>query len=168
MLTFADKANNRIRQLTCVPCPIGYFCSSGAPVICPPGSFCPFSSINPTPCQAGSFSGSAGASACSPCPAGSYAWQTGTVKCESCPEGHFCPIGSSMRLVPNCGFGNYCPEGSAAPIACPITIPPGGGSWADHDEESQGPAFIADTAACYELCFWVENGDGSRYGGCPD
>jgi hypothetical protein len=71
-------------------------------------------------------------------------------------------------MVPNCGFGNYCPEGSAAPIACPITIPPGGGSWADHDAESQGPAFIADTAACYELCFWVENGDGTRYGGCPD
>ena len=81
---------------------------------------------------------------------------------------HYCPIGTSTRMVPNCGFGNYCPEGSPAPIACPITIPPGGGSWADHDAESQGPAFIADTAACYELCFWVENGDGMRYGGCPD
>ena len=84
------------------------------------------------------------------------------------PGGPYCPIGTSTRMAPNCGFGNYCPEGSPAPIACPITIPPGGGSWANHDAESQGPAFIADTAACYELCFWVENGDGTRSGGCPD
>jgi hypothetical protein len=40
-LIVSDSSNHAIRQLTCQPCPAGYFCSSGAPVICPAGSLLP-------------------------------------------------------------------------------------------------------------------------------
>ena len=87
VLFTADAGGNRVRQLTCVPCPASYFCASGSPVLCPAGSYCPLSSVNPLPCPAGSYcplssvnptpcaAGSwsaAGAASCVPCGAGSY------------------------------------------------------------------------------------------------
>ena len=74
-LAVADSNNNRIRLLTCLPCPTSYYCSSGQPVLCPVNSYCPFSSTTPTPCPPGTFSNAVGAannSTCVVCPAGTF------------------------------------------------------------------------------------------------
>jgi hypothetical protein len=132
----------------CVPCPVSYFCSSGAPVLCPAGSFCPLSSVNATPCVAGTFSPSTGASACSPCPAGSFTPSAGSRACEACPAGYVCPsLGAAdPRIAPagTCGVGFYCPAGSSVPISCASVVCPEG--------LSNGPAFITDTATCPGHC----------------
>jgi len=56
-----------LRLLTCVPCPGSFYCYSGGPIICPSGSYCPMSSINPTPCPAGKFSAVTGAATAITC-----------------------------------------------------------------------------------------------------
>jgi hypothetical protein len=75
-LILADANNNRVRALTCVPCPASFYCASGAPVLCPAGSYCPLSTVDATPCPAGTWSNATGASsiaACANvCPAGSF------------------------------------------------------------------------------------------------
>jgi hypothetical protein len=153
----ADFGNNRIRQLTCVPCPASFFCSSGAPVLCPPGSFCPLSSLTAMPCPMGSFS-PAGASSCSPCPAGTFTSSAQSSSCLPCPVGHFCPQGTSSWARLNCGRGFYCPAGSAAPTACPLQVPPSGGWGA---QLAQGPAFLVETARCLGQCFYNASAGGS-------
>jgi DNA-binding beta-propeller fold protein YncE len=152
-----DAGNFRVRQLTCVPCPASYYCFSGAPVLCPAGSFCPLSSINAMPCPMGSFS-TAGASNCTPCFAGTFASSTGSTSCHQCPGGHYCPSGTSSWARLNCGRGNYCPDGSGAPTPCPYQVPPSGGWGA---LQVQGPAFLVETANCLNHCFWnFTSGDG--------
>ena len=153
-----DTGNHRIRQLTCVPCPASYYCFSGAPVLCPPGSYCPLSSVNATLCPRGSFS-NAGASNCTVCPAGSFtASEIGSSSCQKCPGGHYCPAGTFSWARLNCGRGNYCPAGSDAPTPCPYQVPPAGG-WVAL--QVQGPAFLVETAQCVNLCFWnLTFGDG--------
>jgi sugar lactone lactonase YvrE len=142
-----DTLNHRLRKLTCVPCPASYFCPSaqGAPVLCPAGSFCPLSSTSPTPCPAGTFSKRAGAAAC-----------------EACPGGHFCPAGTASWARLNCGRGNYCPDGAALPLPCPLQVPPPpAASWSEHPLGAQGPAFLTETAACLNHCFWnITSGNG--------
>jgi DNA-binding beta-propeller fold protein YncE len=156
-LFVTDYLSNRIRQLTCVPCPPSYYCSSGEPVICPAGYFCPLSSINASQCPKGSFS-NAGAANCTLCPAGTYTSATGSTSCQQCPGGHYCPAGTSSWARLNCGRGNYCSIGSGAPNPCPIQVPPSGG-WSTL--QVQGPAFLVDTAHCLNHCFWnFTSGDG--------
>jgi hypothetical protein len=141
----------------CVPCPASYYCFSGAPVICPAGSFCPLSSINATLCPKGSYSNS-GAANCTLCTAGTYASSTGSSLCQKCPGGHFCPAGTSSWARLDCGRGNYCPDGSSSPTPCPYQVPPTGG-WGAH--QVQGPAFLVETAHCLHHCFWnLTSGDG--------
>ena len=153
----SDNGGSYIRQLTCVPCPSSYFCFSGVPVLCPAGSYCPLSSINATRCPKGSFS-AAGASNCTLCPAGTFAAAAGSASCQRCPGGHYCPAGSSSWALPNCGSGSYCLEGSAAPVPCPVQVPPPGG-WGPL--QAQGPAFLVETAQCLNHCFWnFTSGDG--------
>ena len=155
-IVFAGDANI-IRQLTCVPCPTSYYCFSGAPVLCPAGSYCPLSSINATLCPKGSYS-NAGASNCILCPAGTFISATGSTYCQQCPGGHFCPAGTSSWARLNCGRGNYCPDGSGAPTPCPFQVPPTGGWGA---LQVQGPAFLVETARCLNHCFWnFTSGDG--------
>jgi hypothetical protein len=152
-----DGNNGAIRQLTCVPCPSSYYCFSGAPVLCPAGSYCPLSSINATLCPKGTFS-NAGASNCTLCPAGTFTSSTGSTSCQRCPGGHYCPAGTSSWARLNCGRGNYCPDGSGAPTPCPYQVPPNGG-WGDL--KVQGPAFLLETAHCLNHCFWnFTSGDG--------
>ena len=69
-----EEIGQRIRSLTCSPCPAAYYCSSGAPVICPAGFYCPLASINPIPCPVGTSSaaGSSSLASCAPCAAGTY------------------------------------------------------------------------------------------------
>jgi hypothetical protein len=150
----ADSNNRRIRVIACLPCPASYYCFSGAPIICPAGSFCPLSSINATLCPEGSFSNS-GASNCTLCQAGFFSSSAGSTSCQQCPGGHYCPF-SRARL--NCGRGNYCPDGSGAPTPCPYQVPPTGGWGA---LQVQGPAFLVETSHCLNHCFWnFTSGDG--------
>ena len=143
-----DNDGTYVRQLTCLPCPASYYCSSGAPQLCPAGSACPLSSTSPTPCAAGTWSG-AGAASCANCSAGFFAAASNSSGCAPCPSGHFCPPGTASWARLNCGRGNYCPEGSAAPTPCPIQAPPAAGWGAG----AQGPAFLVETAACLNHCF---------------
>jgi hypothetical protein len=70
-----DSKNNRIRKLTCELCPVSYSCSSGAPIICPTGNYCPLNSLIPIPCPAMTYSALVGAFSnltCLPCPTAAY------------------------------------------------------------------------------------------------
>ena len=147
----------------CVPCPASYFCSSGAPVLCPAGSFCPVSSINATLCPKGAFAPSTGASSCTLCPSGTFAPVSGSSSCQQCPGGHFCPPGTSSWAHLNCGRGNYCPDGSSAPTPCPLQMPPSGGWGA---LQAQGPAFLVETASCLNHCFWNFTSSDGRLSTC--
>jgi hypothetical protein len=156
-LYVGDQGNNALRKLACVPCPASYYCFSGAPVLCPDGSYCPLNSINATLCPIGSFSPS-GSSSCTPCFAGTFTSSTGSTSCQRCPGGHYCPAGTSSWARLNCGRGNYCPDGSGAPTPCPYQVPPSGGWGA---LQVQGPAFLVETAHCLNHCFWnFTSGDG--------
>ena len=136
------SGGNAIRQLSCTPCPAGSFCSDGVVTLCPAGSFCPFGSASPTACYASTFSSAPGSRAC-----------------QQCVGGHFCPAGTSSWAHLNCGRGNYCPDGSGAPIPCPYQVPPPGGWGA---LQVQGPAFLVETAQCFDHCFWnTTSGDGA-------
>jgi hypothetical protein len=151
----ADNGNKRLRRLTCVPCPASFFCASGAPVLCPAGSFCPLSSVNPAPCPAGTFS-AAGAPACTPCPGGAFNTKPGSTSCHPCTAGYYCPPGgcSAAPFGVPCGAGNYCPAGSAAPTPCPAF-----GVVDALKGPSNGPAFDVDVAACLNHCYFGGNGE---------
>ena len=75
----------------CRPCPIGYKCEnlgSEEPSLCPPGHYCPASSVMGIQCPAGTFSNSRGLrmdSECQSCWAGSYCQTAGlTQPSEQC------------------------------------------------------------------------------------
>ena len=70
-----------IGQDSCIPCRKGYYCPIGAtvpdPVICPPYSYCPEGSYEPTRCPNGTYTtntteGLEKVTQCKPCVAGSY------------------------------------------------------------------------------------------------
>ena len=107
---------------------------------------------------------SAGALACSQsCPAGAFG---APPSCAPCAPGHYCPPGTLSWAGLNCGRGNFCPQGSAAPQPCPVEVPPGG-SWGAL--VVQGPAFLAETAACKWHCFWnFSAGAGGKMSDCRD
>ena len=113
---FAAERNNRIRQLSCVPCPASYYCSTSVPLLCPAGSYCPLSTINPTPCPTGTFSNAAGASsisACSPCAAGTYSTTPGAnsaAACLPCTVGSYSHAGSA-----SCPFNATTLSATATP-----------------------------------------------------
>ena len=158
VLYVTNFLGNDVRRLQCVPCPASYYCSSGTPLLCLAGSYCPLNSINPTACPAGTFS-NAGASNCTFCAAGTFTSATGSSLCQQCPGGHYCPTGTSSWARLNCGRGSYCPDGSATPRPCPFQVPPSGGWGA---LQVQGPAFLVETAQCLNHCFWnFTSGDGS-------
>ena len=135
--------SQRVRQLTCTPCPAAYDCSSGAPVLCAAGSFCPLYSINATPCPAGTWSTSLGATSiatCTSCAAGKYNERTGSTSCTACAAGsHSAVIGaySSAVCLPcesfyspagatSCAYtATTCPVGTyaSAPAACTACSP---------------------------------------------
>ena len=131
-LIAVDGNNHRIRQLTnaCVPCPASYYCFSGAPVLCPAGSFCPPSSINATACPAGTYSAAIGASSnatCTLCPSGVYGNTTRLTtpacsgNCTAAP-GTYCPVGFTSPTALVCPIGSYCTGGTAPSVLCnPVT-----------------------------------------------
>lgn len=107
-------------------CPAGSFCSSGTPVLCPPGTYCPLASVNPIPCPVGTYSDEFGSSSCTPCAIGSFCLYKDAPG-YPCPAGFF---GNSTELtVSTCsgscsataGYG--CMEGSTSPLnatLCPV------------------------------------------------
>ena len=144
----ADYSNHKIRLIY--------------PFSCSPGTYANFTSRSCILCSPGSFSNVSSAESCSPCAAGTFAKPYGATSCEVCPGGHYCPAGTSSWARLNCGRGNYCPDGSAEPIPCPIQIVPVPyASWASHPLTAQGPAFLVETSACLNHCFWnFTSGDG--------
>ena len=123
-LVVSDSSNYRIRTLSCVPCPPGVDCSSGAPAgACAAGTFCPPASTAPLPCPAGSFC-LPGASIPTPCPAGTYSAAVGGTAfalCITCPAGFYCPTST----IPAGFSGTSYVTGATAPIPC--TAAPGYG-----------------------------------------
>ena len=126
VLFTAEYGNHRIRQLTCVPCPASYYCASGAPVLCPAGSYCPRSSINPTLCPEGTFSPALGASSnatctlcvCTPaCAAGSSADPSCT------PSATASGTGSARATASGSATRTAAPTASAA--GTPSSVPSG-------------------------------------------
>ncbi len=132
------------------------------PFSCSPGTFASFTSRSCILCPPGSFSATFSASSCLPCAVGTFAKPFGSTSCEACPAGHYCPAGTSSWARLTCGRGNYCPDGSAAPIPCPIQVPPPPlTSWAEHTSGVQGPAFLVEASSCLNHCFWnFTSGDG--------
>ena len=127
----ADTSNYKIRTITPAACLPGWYL--------PPGMFY-----------------------CALCPDGTFSKQYNATTCALCPGGHYCPAGTSSWASLNCGRGSYCPDGSAAPTSCPLQVPPPPyASWAQHPAGVQGPAFLVETAACANHCFWnFTSGDG--------
>ena len=99
----SDYANANLRVAVCIPCPASYYCLSGAPVLCPAGSYCPLGSVNATRCPKGTFSAAAGAATPTPCLGGTFTAATGATSCQLCPAGHYCPSGSWAWNDKNCG-----------------------------------------------------------------
>jgi sugar lactone lactonase YvrE len=102
LLLVADYSNNRVRALTCAPCPLGSYCGINAEV--------------PTPCPGGTYGATAwlpAASACSPCAAA---------------PGWGCPPGSTNVSGVVCPAGSFCAGGAAAPTpcTCPSACPTSG------------------------------------------
>jgi hypothetical protein len=130
---YTAEYSNRIRVLACVPCPAGYFCSSGTPVLCPAGSYCPLSSINATLCPSGSFSNFTGASkisTCTPCSAGYFSATAGAAlssTCTPCTAGTYSttPGANSTAVCLPCAAGSFSPQGATTCAFIATTCPVG-------------------------------------------
>lgn len=121
-------------------CPSGKFCPTEATLVpqdCEPGSFCPESSVTPTPCPPGTWSDATNlrsATDCSLCPAGSSC-VAGSTRPVACSPGTFssdvgqsacvrCERGKFQRRYQQsactfCDPGSFCRAGSAEPVNCP-------------------------------------------------
>ena len=97
-------------------CSPGYFCNSGIVTAtpssddqgiggeCPIAHYCPTGTINPQPCDAGSYN---------PSPRQS--------NCLECPQGFFCPPNSTTFTETPCPVGYYCVNGTGygSQFPCP-------------------------------------------------
>lgn len=157
-LYMTDTANHNIRAVVTMP-------PSNSPTSTPSATLSPTrtpsASPSPPPCvaPAGSF---CSGGVLSQCPSGTFSSASGATFCQACLDGHYCPIGTSLGARNNCGRGKWCPSGSSSPNPCPIQIvPPPYVSWTQHPLQVQGPAFLVETAACLNQCFWnFTSGDG--------
>ena len=119
MLLVGEEGGNVLRTIKCTACPSSHYCSSGSPVLCPAGSYCPPFSTTPTPCPAGTFSSAVGAASsttCAPCSAGFFSG-AGAVQCTPCPAGTMVAGTGNVGLVlsPSCDSAN---EGSSVYLSC--------------------------------------------------
>jgi sugar lactone lactonase YvrE len=116
VLYVGDTISNRIRALTCVACPATYYCSTGIPLLCPMGSYCPTPSTTPTPCGPGTYNAQLGrTTSCPNCPANQYTPSTGQTTCDPCAAGQFSTPGSAICWPP----GFYKTNTSSSPTQCP-------------------------------------------------
>lgn len=134
-LYLADFSNHRIASVACVPCPASYFCSSGEPVICPIGYYCPLSSLSPIACSAGTYNGAVGGgsiSACLSCSTGTYSNTAGRSSCIACnptsgtttsaglvPGPYSCNTCSAVRIaLDDLRAARARPHANPRPILC--------------------------------------------------
>jgi hypothetical protein len=156
----ADLGNSRVRQLSCTTCPAGFSCSTGSPVACPAGSFCPFGSLTPRLCTAGGYCLN-GTDAPTPCAAGSFSAAIGATSnatCVACTAGFFCSLGSTSATQNVCPAGSYCRAGSGAATPCPA------GTY----RATSGATALADCLTC-TFGFFCAPGSSTatQYGTCP-
>ncbi|KAM7321322.1 hypothetical protein ACRRTK_019414 [Alexandromys fortis] len=135
-------------QVSCFPCPAGYYCPenitsyNGYP--CPAGFYCPRGTKHATqfPCPRGYYNPdplTQSLDSCLPCPPGHYCGQENLTKPSgACDAGWYCVSAawtarpfdldnytSTNCLCPatatggKCPAGSYCPEGSPEPTPCP-------------------------------------------------
>ena len=158
-LFITDTANHNIRAVISMPAS-GTATPSQSPTFSPTRS--PSPSPSPAPCFAPPGSYCLGGSTLTLCPAGTFSQDSGATQCQPCLQGHFCPPGTTSSARVNCGRGKWCPAGAAAPSTCPTQAAPTPyASWAVHPLQVQGPAFLVETAACLNHCFWnYTSGDG--------
>mmetsp|Transcript_9639 Transcript_9639/g.9308 ORF Transcript_9639/g.9308 Transcript_9639/m.9308 type:complete len:260 (+) Transcript_9639:254-1033(+) len=108
-------------------CPLGSYCLIGSDKVigtglCPIGYFCSQETTYPVQAEAGSFTGSQGATTASKCPPGTFSSGSQSSVCSPCPDGYECKEKGTSK--PNiCKAGNYraitesaictsCPKGT--------------------------------------------------------
>lgn len=98
----------------CGPCPAGYYCVANDPIIrmCPSGHFCPNQTIEPIPCQVGTYNPwkrSLNSSSCINCPVGSNCNKRGIDDFTKypCPPGSYCPTLGQITPPIACPGGTY-------------------------------------------------------------
>eukprot|EP01135_Chromosphaera_perkinsii_P006890 Nk52_evm45s621 gene=Nk52_evmTU45s621 len=97
----------------CTQCNAGSYCPTPglttAPFICRAGHYCPQGSINPTPCNAGTYTDAHNLNAQS--------------QCSTCKEGWACPSGTGGSQNPPqiCAKGHYCPAGTPSTTSNPCS-----------------------------------------------
>ncbi|XP_077422977.1 uncharacterized protein LOC144052618 isoform X3 [Vanacampus margaritifer] len=110
---------------SCRPCPAGHYChqrgSSEPSGQCADGYYCPLGQSSERPqqhvCPVGHYC-EKGSVEPTPCQPGSYQLRRGQGNCETCPPGFYCQgQGTSYALL--CERGFYCPSESATPRPCP-------------------------------------------------
>ena len=115
---FLEEVTVALPSALRLPCPASYYCSSGAPVLCPAGSYCPLSSSDPIPCAAGAFSVQ-GATSCAftatTCPVGTYA--SGAAACMPCYPVTACTV-PGLSAQPPCfwNVSTFAGNGALASI----------------------------------------------------
>jgi hypothetical protein len=107
-------------------CPVntyctGTYCNSAMTYwqYCPPDSYCPLNSENPTPCPVGRYSALASCS-CSDCKVKAGFYSSTPNSCTDatpCTAGYYCCLGCSRQSCPK---GKYCPQGSSNAVNCPL------------------------------------------------
>eukprot|EP00750_Incisomonas_marina_P016607 INCI19214.1.p1 GENE.INCI19214.1~~INCI19214.1.p1 ORF type:complete len:6126 (+),score=1170.25 INCI19214.1:309-18686(+) len=123
------------------PCPPGYFCPGGAPVLCREGAFCEGGNIEPVDCPQETMQ---------PLP--------GQTNCTECLAGRYCDGTRDFVNGTDCPTGSYCPAGSAAPEPCPA------GTF--NDRKNQVSEFEA-CLVCPERYFCARGSDNYTGTPCP-
>ena len=131
----AGTYQDSVKQAACMPCPRGFYCTSGMSTFegfdCPKGYYCPESTTSATqyPCPVGTYNPITNAidlSQCMPCTPGHYC--TGTARTDAdtaplCAPGYYCVLGAQVSNPSDatgqkCTAGYYCPAGTSYPIPC--------------------------------------------------
>lgn len=110
---------------TTAQCEAGWYCTGGSissrQHATPPGHYSPQGSVEPIPCDAGTYSAQSNKGACDPCPAGFYCPDVGMTSYTDCPVGHFCDQGSYTPSP--CPRGTYSNaeriNSTSGCLACP-------------------------------------------------
>ncbi|CEM36103.1 unnamed protein product [Vitrella brassicaformis CCMP3155] len=179
--TYNDEIGS-VSVYDCKPCPAGTYCDTPgrtAPVLCPPGYWCAYASLDytSTPCPRGTYSDAEGLEHpedCTDCPPGSYCPLSSTVptpcppgtwndqdkvgfleSCQLCTEGFSCPHYGQSALP-----SLSCPQGTEHPDAYPC--PPG--TYGDPLALNQEKA--ADCTDCPGGSY-CHGGDTAESGPCP-